>query len=65
MIDDRDRRIVRSRARLAVAIEAIERATFDAGAVDERLDRVLRRNARSLRWVARELARQEGRADRD
>lgn len=49
---DKERRIMRVLVRLAVAIETIHTAAFDAGAVRGDLSKVLEKAERSLRWAA-------------
>jgi hypothetical protein len=60
---DRERRIVRARARLAVAAGVLEQALPDVSVIGPDLERRVERSVRSIRWVVKELEREEGRAD--
>lgn len=56
--NDRDRRITRARAFLAVAFDCLTSAEHELSAVGSPLGRTLNRLRRSVRWVVREVERE-------
>lgn len=57
-MSDRERRIVRARAYLAVAFECLQSAEHDLLAIESPLGRTAYRLRRSVRWLVREAARE-------
>jgi hypothetical protein len=55
---DRDRRLVRARAHLAVAFECLQSAECDLLALELPLGNTAYRLRRSTRWLCREIGRQ-------
>lgn len=57
-VSDRDRRLIRSRAMLASAIEILSHANHDIWVVSPRLGVVLDKRTHSLKWLVKELGRE-------
>lgn len=62
-VSDRDRRLIRARARIACAIEALRGAEGDIWAIRPDLGKVATDRIGSLLWLARELGRELERHD--